>query len=522
MHEGKEKGSGGLLAITVNPEACKGCNICVDVCADGALVTIKQDDDVVDRLRRNWSFWKKLPDTEDRFINIRNLDEGIGVLPSLLLKKDNYMSMVGGDGACMGCGEKTSVHLVTSTIEALVQPRVAKFVGRIDGLVAGLDRKARELLASDADIDVLAMAEGGLVDVPVSDEKRTELSRIVSSMKVLKDLKWRYEEGPSGRGRSALGITNSTGCSSVWASTYPFNPYPFPWVNHLFQDAPSVAIGIFEGHMRKMGDAFIAVRRAEKLLDGSYDEAKDETFFTQFDWRQFTDEEFHLVPPILAIGGDGAMLDIGFQNLSRLLASGKPIRVVMLDTQVYSNTGGQASTGTFTGQSADMSPHGKAIAGQVRGAEGAGVHRHRPPRRLRAPELAGVGQPPDRGCDQGAQQPPAGRLQPLHAVPGGARAAGRVGAHRRAPRPGEPGVPVRHVRPGRRRHAGRLHQPRWQPERRRAVAALRAEVRGRLRRREEHGAAPDDRRLGGDGDALQQAVQGGARGPVERGHGPLP
>jgi pyruvate-ferredoxin/flavodoxin oxidoreductase len=364
LHEGKEKGSGALLAITINPEACKGCNICVDVCADGALITVKQDEEVVDRLRRNWSFWKKLPDTDDRYINIRNLDEGIGVLSSLLLKKDNYLSMVGGDGACMGCGEKTSVHLVTSTVEALLQPRVAKFVARIDELIAGLDGKARELLASDADIDLLAMAEGGPVDVPVSEEKRAELNRIVTTLKALKDLKWRYEEGPSGRGRAALGITNSTGCSSVWGSTYPFNPYPFPWVNHLFQDAPSVAIGIFEGHVRKMGDAFIALRRAEKLLDGSYDEAKDEAFFTAFDWRQFTDEEFLLVPPILAIGGDGAMLDIGFQNLSRLLASGKPIRVMMLDTQVYSNTGGQASTGTFTGQSADMSPHGKAIPGK--------------------------------------------------------------------------------------------------------------------------------------------------------------
>jgi pyruvate-ferredoxin/flavodoxin oxidoreductase len=150
----------------------------------------------------------------------------------------------------------------------------------------------------------------------------------------------------------------------VWGSTYPYNPYPFPWVNHLFQDAPSIAIGIFEGHMRKMADAFVSVRRAEALLaDGEVTEA-DERFYEAFDWRQFTDEEFALCPPVLTIGGDGAMLDIGFQNLSRLLASGKPIRVMVLDTQVYSNTGGQASTGTFTGQVADMSPFGKAQTGK--------------------------------------------------------------------------------------------------------------------------------------------------------------
>jgi len=58
------------------------------------------------------------------------------------------------------------------------------------------------------------------------------------------------------------------------------------------------------------------------------------------------------------------MLDIGFQNLSRLLASGKPIRVVVLDTQVYSNTGGQACTSGFTGQISDMAPYGKAQHGK--------------------------------------------------------------------------------------------------------------------------------------------------------------
>ena len=100
-----------LLSITVNPEACKGCNLCVAVCPDGALVTVKQDPEIVDTLRHNWKLWQMLPDTPDRFVNVRDIDEGIGVLPSLLLKKDSYRSMVGGDGACMGCGEKTSVHL---------------------------------------------------------------------------------------------------------------------------------------------------------------------------------------------------------------------------------------------------------------------------------------------------------------------------------------------------------------------------------------------------------------------------
>jgi pyruvate-ferredoxin/flavodoxin oxidoreductase len=361
MPESKQKGSGGLLSVTINPEACKGCNICVDVCPEDALITIRQDDQVVDRLRENWDFWNELPDTDDRYINIANLDEGIGSLPSLLLKKRNYLSMVGGDGACMGCGEKTAVHLVTSTIEALMQPRVSRLVTQLDDLIAQLDAKGRGMLSADVDLESAARGEAGPRLTP---EQRAELERITASLRALKDLRWRYTEGPSGRGRASLGIANSTGCSSVWGSTYPYNPYPFPWVNHLFQDAPSIAIGIFEGHMRKMADNLAAVRRAELIATGEYDEARDEAFLRTFDWRQFTDDEFDLCPPVMAIGGDGAMLDIGFQNLSRLMASGKPIRVLVLDTQVYSNTGGQACTSGFTGQVADMSAYGAAQHGK--------------------------------------------------------------------------------------------------------------------------------------------------------------
>ena len=100
-------------------------------------------------------------------------------------------------------------------------------------------------------------------------------------------------------------------------------------------------------------------------MDGSYDAERVQGASPRSSTgRQFTDEEFHLCPPILSIGGDGAMMDIGFQNLSRLMASGKPIRVMVLDTQVYSNTGGQACTSGFTGQVADMSAWGKAEHGK--------------------------------------------------------------------------------------------------------------------------------------------------------------
>jgi pyruvate-ferredoxin/flavodoxin oxidoreductase len=159
-------------------------------------------------------------------------------------------------------------------------------------------------------------------------------------------------------------MLNATGCTSVWGSTFPFNPYPFPWANHLFQDSVSMAMGIFEGHMAKMADGFKTIRLAEQLLKDQFDPEAQEEEYRYFDWNDFTDEEFHLCPPVVAVGGDGAMYDIGFQNLSRAMMSGKPVKVLVVDTQVYSNTGGQACTSGFFGQISDMAQFGEAIKGK--------------------------------------------------------------------------------------------------------------------------------------------------------------
>ena len=378
--EKKQKGSGGLFSITVNPYTCKGCMECVRVCDDGALVAAPQTANAIDKMRKDWSFWLDLPTTASGFIRIDDLDEKVGALETLLLDKGNYQSMVSGDGACLGCGEKTAIHLFTSTVAALMQPRVKRHLAEIDELIVRLETHVRLRLAEGMDLSNVAAVNEAVESHRDTDLTLTDLSaslsgtspvdpqwlrRVTQLLEKLRHLKWLYTQGRTNQGRAHMGIVNATGCTSVWGSTFPFNPYPFPWASHLFQDSPSVAMGLFEGHMSKMAAGFKAIRQARLELEGGYRAEEHDGFFTYFNWKDFTDEEWRLCPPVVSIGGDGAMYDIGFQNLSRALASGMPIKVLVLDTQVYSNTGGQACTSGFISQVADMSPYGKAWKGKT-------------------------------------------------------------------------------------------------------------------------------------------------------------
>ena len=126
-------------------------------------------------------------------------------------------------------------------------------------------------------------------------------------------------------GPDSMGIVAATGCNTVYGSTYPFNPFLVPWTNSLFENAPAVALGV----------------------------------------RARWDQSGHPERRLWVVGGDGAMFDIGFGALSRMVASGADIKVLVLDTQVYSNTGGQASTASFGGQVTKLSAFGAALHGRT-------------------------------------------------------------------------------------------------------------------------------------------------------------
>lgn len=379
QHEAACAGSGGLLSITINPETCKGCGECIAVCADGALSRQVQTPESLAGLRERWELWRELPSTSDAYLRIEDLEQAIGVLDHILLKKEVYLPFTSGDGACLGCSEKTILRLFVATVEALMQPRVKAWVARLDALLAQLGQRVQQALVAGLDLshlDALAGSEDGRLDLAELLHRAAAatplqasvdpawLARMSTLIRELGELRRCYTEGGNGRGRAAMGLLNATGCSSVWGSTFPYNPYPFPWANHLFQDSPSLAMGVFEGHMGKMAAGFRLVREAELELAGDQADTAQRAALAHFDWRQFSAAEYALCPPVVVVGGDGAMYDIGLQNLSRALMSGKPIKVLVLDTQVYSNTGGQACTSSFLGQVADMAEFGAAQQGK--------------------------------------------------------------------------------------------------------------------------------------------------------------
>jgi pyruvate-ferredoxin/flavodoxin oxidoreductase len=382
LHEKNQPNSGGLFSITINPNTCKGCMECIQVCDDDALRPIVQTEGSVAQLRKDWDLWMDLPNTPEKYHRIDDLEEKIGPLETILLDKNAYLDFASGDGACLGCSEKSVIHLFIATVESLMQPRVKKHLAYLDELTEKLERHIQlkimgtvnvsdaEMMSKiveemhDQDLTVSGIAgklESESGGEPIDQDWLKEVTQLLAK---LKNLKWKYQTGTTGKGRASMGMTNATGCTSVWGSTWPYNPYPFPWANHLFQDSTSMAMGIFEGHMAKMAEGFKAIKRAEMELDGSYNPSEHDDWLTYYNWQQFTDEEWLLSPPVVALGGDGAMYDIGFQNLSRMMASGKPIKVIVVDTQVYSNTGGQACTSGFIGQVSDMAQYGKVWKGK--------------------------------------------------------------------------------------------------------------------------------------------------------------
>ena len=192
-------------------------------------------------------------------------------------------------------------------------------------------------------------------------------------------------------------ISNATGCSSIWGGSAPATPYTVnresgfgpAWGNSLFEDNAEHGLGIALGQ-KTIRDRLIGKVKemaASEKASESFKAAADAYLATAEDGAANADATKALIaelekaaeagcpvaPAVLAekeylskksvwiFGGDGWAYDIGFGGLDHVLASGEDVNVFVFDTEVYSNTGGQASKASSIGQVAQFAAAGKAI-----------------------------------------------------------------------------------------------------------------------------------------------------------------
>jgi pyruvate-ferredoxin/flavodoxin oxidoreductase len=319
---------GHLLSVQVAPDDCTGCSLCVDVCpalsktvVGHKALNMAPAAERRDVERPRWAFFRALPEI-DRDLVRHDTVKGVSLLQPLFEFS----------GACAGCGETPYLKLLTQLFG---------------------DRML---------------------------------------------------------------VANATGCSSIFGGNLPTTPWSTDrngrgpaWANSLFEDNAEFGLGLRLGVDRlaaeacrlvadlrpvigqQLADALLAGAAAAEvgeIAPGSHGVAEDVRISAQRDrvllLREVLDRPEVACRPaarrlaVLAdelvekvvwiVGGDGWAYDIGFSGLDHVLASGRNVNMLVLDTEVYSNTGGQASKATPLGAAAKFATSGKATGKKDLGA----------------------------------------------------------------------------------------------------------------------------------------------------------
>jgi pyruvate-ferredoxin/flavodoxin oxidoreductase len=302
--------AGSLYTLQIAPEDCTGCQLCVEVCpakdksqVGRKALNMAPQPPIREQERHNWDFFLGLPE-------VPRYGGGDGGSPDLKFAKVKDVQLLQPlfefSGACAGCGETPYLKLLTQ-------------------------------LFGDRMI-----------------------------------------------------VANATGCSSIYGGNLPTTPWTFnregrgpAWANSLFEDNAEFGLGMrialdkqveyARELMERLGPGLDSELTAEILAADQVDEAaigaqrvrveriramlQDRTDPESLDLSGLLDVLVRKT--VWIVGGDGWAYDIGFGGLDHVLASGRNVNILVMDTEVYSNTGGQASKATGLGAVAKFAAGGK-------------------------------------------------------------------------------------------------------------------------------------------------------------------
>ena len=302
--KGKEFGEGWHISYQVAPEDCTGCGLCVEVCpardksnVSHKALNMEPIEPFLEEEKTNWNYFLGLPEYDRRQLNFKTMKHAMASQPLFEFS-----------GACSGCGETPYIKLATQLFG--------------DRMIIG----------------------------------------------------------------------NSTGCSSIYGGNLPTTPYTTDdhgrgpaWSNSLFEDNAEFSLGMRLAIDHQTDYALSLLKKLDGQLDSQlvnrlqsntqqdeaaiFSQREDVALLKQALQQTDAEDAQHLLSvadylvrkSVWSIGGDGWAYDIGFGGLDHVMASGRNVNILVLDTEVYSNTGGQMSKSTPTGAVAKFAAGGKAV-----------------------------------------------------------------------------------------------------------------------------------------------------------------
>ena len=324
-------------------ENCISCNLCSLVCPHGVirpyLLNEKEVIDAPDSLNNN-------------LINAN-------------IKDKDYKFSIGVSTAdCTGCGLCSEICPGKKGAKALVM------------------KMKDELKATKQDVDYKYLIE------EVSEKENVMPTNTVKGSQFVSP-KFQFPGACAGCGETPylklvsqlfgdrMVVANATGCSSIYSASMPSMAWKTPWSNSLFEDNAEFGYGmkIADLAMKNrivtiINNNIKVVKKSEQPIYKAY--AENVTEETAKELMKVIDEtrleellklkDFIMPRSYWLIGGDGWAYDIGYNGIDHVLANHENINILVLDTEVYSNTGGQASKSTRTGAVAKFASAGKNTA----------------------------------------------------------------------------------------------------------------------------------------------------------------
>ncbi len=351
-----EKRGTAVMVPEWDPELCKQCNQCAFVCSHATIRPFMLDED-----------------------EIKAAPSNIKLADSKLAGGKYKFTMSVSPLDCMGCGECITVCPAEGAIKMVPQGTQAGEQPVFDYLVANVGKKP----GMPADNTPL----GSQFNQPLLEFSgscagcaETSYARLVTQL---------FGE--------QMYISNATGCSSIWGGPAATSPYTVnkdtlkgpAWSNSLFEDNAEHGFGMFIGQktLREQAIAtiqeIVASDKASAELKAAFDtfmETKEDTkantpatdaLVAELEKaaaegceksKEVLEKKQYLAKKSIWIfGGDGWAYDIGFGGLDHVLASGENVNVMVFDTEMYSNTGGQASKASNIGEVCQFAAAGKEI-----------------------------------------------------------------------------------------------------------------------------------------------------------------